>query len=267
MLGESIGQKGILSKIEFIFTWSTFAFIGVGIITLIRRYKEMSFPELNFKRPEFLKDKFEVTYFMIALLCVGLLAAMVALPFVSKGYGIQRTYATAITILSVFFVIGGVMISRSLKVRAYLIILLVLIPYFLCVTGVTYQIFGIPRAIILNSEGGPYDRYYIHDQEVIGAKWLCKYGVNNSRIYCDAFAGPRLSLGYSVDKRPSSRGDFSKNNKMIGKGYIYLGSFNVVKGKVCVVFSTMETSNMTEYSHLFIGKSEIYDNGWSEVWK
>jgi uncharacterized membrane protein len=39
MFGEGIEQKGIPHKIEFVFTWLTFALIGIGIITLIRRYK------------------------------------------------------------------------------------------------------------------------------------------------------------------------------------------------------------------------------------
>jgi len=60
--------------------------------------------------------------------------------------------------------------------------------------------------------------------------------------------------------------DIAILNKMIAEGYIYLRSYNVVKGKVLVAFP-MKTSNITEYSHLFIGKNEIYDNGWSEIWK
>ena len=103
LLGEGIMQKGIPHKIEFVFTWLTFAVIGIGVITLIRRYKEMSFPERNFKRSDFLKDKFEVGYFMIALACSGLLVVTVALPFISLHYGIDRLYSVIITILSVFF--------------------------------------------------------------------------------------------------------------------------------------------------------------------
>ena len=267
VLGEGIMQKGIPHKIEFVLTWLTFAFIGIGVVTLIRRYKEMSFPELKFKKPEFLKDKFEVGYFVAALVCLGLLFAMIALPYVSVGYSMDRAHLLGIVVLSVFFVIGGIVLSRHLKVRAYLIILLVLIPYFLCVTGVMYNVFGFPQRITLNSEGPEYNVYYIHDQEVIGAKWLCEYGAANSRIYCDGFATPRLWLGFPVDTRPGSRGDFFKKNKTVDEGYIYLRSYNVVKSEVLVVYYPMETANITEYTHLFIGKGRIYCNGWAEVWK
>jgi len=64
MLGKDIGEKGIPHKIEFVLTWLTFVFIAIGVITLIRKYKEMSFSELNIKKPDFLKDKFEIEYFI-----------------------------------------------------------------------------------------------------------------------------------------------------------------------------------------------------------
>ena len=105
MFGGKLTEEEIPYKLIFFFffNWTTITFIGIGTITLLIRYKEMSFPELNFKKQEFLKEKFEVGYFVIALACSGLLVAMVAFPFISTGYGIQRLYATAITILSVFF--------------------------------------------------------------------------------------------------------------------------------------------------------------------
>ena len=265
VFGEGIGQKGTPHKIEFIFTWLTFAFIGVGIITLIRKYKEMSFPELNFKRPEFLKDKFEVTYFMIALLCAGLLIVMVALPFISTGYGIDRLYATGITILSVFFVVGGVMISRGLKVRAYLIILLVLIPYFFCVTGVTYQMFGVPRAIILNSEGKPHMSLCTHDQDAYAAKWLKKYGEDSTKIYTGRYGGIRLTSQGKIP--PALRDSSSLTENRTCKGYIYLRYPNVVNGKLLTAGQNVVYQDISEYSHQFVGKSKIYANGGSEVYR
>ena len=182
VFGKDIGEKCISHKIEFVLTWLTFAFIGFGIITLIRRYKEMSFPERHFERADFLKDKFDVGYFAVALVCSGLLVATIALPFISIGYNMGRVHLLGIVILSIFFVIGGVTLSRHLKVRAYLVILLVLIPYFLCTSGVMYNIFGVPRAIILNSEGEQYDMYYLHDQRVIAGKWLSSSEVVDGRL-------------------------------------------------------------------------------------
>ncbi|KAF5431953.1 putative membrane protein, partial [Candidatus Methanophagaceae archaeon] len=198
LIGRGSVQKGALYVLEFVLTWLSFAFIGIGIITVLRRYKEMVISEQSVKKPDFLKQKFEVEYLMIALACAGLLVIMVILPYISVKYSLMRLYAVTITILSVFFVIGGITISKHIssftkhfllekepvprkqnsfgKVihfkkrfvrkekqksfdkisnlqrnkgekssQAYFIILLVLIPYFLCVSDVAYNIAGVPR--------------------------------------------------------------------------------------------------------------------------
>ena len=266
VMGEGIGEKGIPYKIEFVLIWLTFIFIGIGIITLIRRYKEMSVPELNLKKPDFLKDTFEVGYFMIALCCAGLLVVIVALPFVSTGYGMIRLYAVAATILSVFFVIGGITVSRRLKVRAYLVILLMLIPYFLCVTGVTYQIFGVPRAIVLNSEGEHYDMYYMHDQESHGAMWLVNYAEQeNIKIHTDWYGQRRLISQAGFLPRTISRQTLTDERNREIRGYIYLRYYNVVDGKL--LDKQFEEHDMTQYETKFAGKNKIYNNGGAEVWK
>jgi uncharacterized membrane protein len=312
VLGKGITEKDIPHKIEFAFTWLTFALIGVGLVTLIRRYKEMSFPELNFKKPDFLKDKFEVGYFVIALLCAGLLVAMVAVPYLAIGYNLDRIYAIGITILSVFFVIGGITVAKNLslnllrkvlsktlrgkkglpktlllrktlygknasqktcakrksndqngsEVGAYLIILLVLIPYFFCVTGVMYNIFGVPRAIILNSEGEQYNTMYIHDQESYGAKWLRDNGeLKNTMIYTD-FVGGLRPLSQAGILEYDSYSLLVEDRKI--NGYIYLRYYNVVDGKLLDM--NIKKHNITEYQDKFVGKGKIYNNGGSEVW-
>jgi uncharacterized membrane protein len=241
----------------------------------------MLFSERNFKKPDFLKEKFEVAYFVIALACVGLLVVMIALPFIAVGYSMDRLYAVAITILSVFFVIGGIMIANvSLKkkpllkkqkqggkentqVRAYLIILLVLIPYFLSVTGVTYQMFGYPRPITLNSEGEQYDKMYVHDQESYGAKWLGDEGeLKNTQIYTDRLGGMRLKSQAGI-RGYDTRSLLEEDRKI--NGYIYLRYYNVVDSKL--LDHQYGKHNITEYQDKFVGKNKVYNNGGSEVWR
>ena len=266
VLGEGIMQKGIPHKIEFVLTWLTFALIGIGIITLIRRYKEMSFPELNFKKADFLMEKFEVGYFVAALVCSGLLVAVVALPFVSTGYGMDRAHFLVICILSMFFVIGGITLAGHLKVRAYLIILLVLIPYFLCVTGVTYQIVGVPRAIILNSEGKQYDLLYVHDQESYGARWLANNAEQkNIRIYTDWYGEKRLISQAGFSPHTINRQTLADERDIEIEGYIYLRYYNVVDGKL--LDKQFEEHDMAQYETKFAGKSKIYNNGGADIWK
>jgi len=285
MLGEGIQQKGIPHKIEFIFTWLIFAFIGIGFITLLRRYQEMAFPEIDFKREDFLREKFEDDYFMIALSCIVLLFVIVALPFVSNGYDMFRLYAFTTIILSIFFVIGGITVSKylnklieffqgkkalkknALKVPGSLIILLVLIPYFFCVTGVIYQIFGIPQSIILNSDGADYDMYYVHDQDSCGAKWLGDHTEKRQKIYTDFIGGDVLMSQGAISFDSMDR-KFLIDNKNDDE-YIYLRYNNIIMNNISVIknMSGFERYNTSDYADFFIKNSVIYNNGGSKIWK
>jgi len=282
VLGKGIMQKGIPHKIEFVFTWLTFAFIGIGIITLIRRYKEMSFSELNFKKTDYLIEKFEVEYFVAALICSGLLVAVVALPFVSTGYGMDRAHILGIIILSVFFVIGGIIVAKYLdkllskikivknkrEVQAYVVILLVLIPYFFCTTGALYQMFSVPQRITLNTEGKEYDTYYVHDQESYGAKWLKVHSQDKTRVYTDFYG--RFGLVSQAGFSPNSINWYSLGHHKKIDGYIYLRYYNVVNDKIVGRNESshiLTSYTLTEYDDVFVGRNNIYNNGGSEVYR
>ena len=257
VVGIGIAQKGIPYLIEFIFTWLTFFFICIGIISLIIKYKEMSFPELKYTKPDFLKEKLEVAYFMIALTSLGLLIVSVLVPHIAKGYSLTRQYTQILVILSLFFIIAGIIVSKNISfikqtllkkhkevekeeiqkgekngppVPGYLIILLVLIPYFLCTTGAMYNIHGIPHSIILNSEGDQYDMFFVHDQQLIAGKWLI---VHDQQLTSGWLCGSS-SIG-------GGGGELVNKQKTIG--------------------------NMTDYFGMFEEKDRVYDNGGSEVWR
>jgi uncharacterized membrane protein len=146
---------------------------------------------------------------------------------------------------------------------AYLVILLVLIPYFFCVTGVTSQMFGVRNGIILNLEGEHYDSWYVHDQESYSAKWLRDNGeLENTKIYTGRGIGGRLTSQAGI-RQYDSRSLFAEGRKI--DGYIYLRYYNVVDGKI--IDAQKKEQNMTEYQDKFDGKSEIYNNGGSEIWR
>ncbi|MCK4734633.1 MAG: hypothetical protein KAT65_19415 [Methanophagales archaeon] len=72
--------------------------------------------------------------------------------------------------------------ENALHVRAYLLILLVLIPQFMCTTGTMYEIFDVPREITLSTEGMQYDQLYIHDHWLIAREWLSSSEVVGGRL-------------------------------------------------------------------------------------
>lgn len=166
--GVGLGAKGIPQHITFVFSWLTIAFIAIGVLTTLFRYRHrVAFSSDGRKEASgFLSQKLDAEFFVLSLACSAILVAAVALPFVFVGYGMDRAYVQMMVVLSPFFVVGGMMVARFLRVKwTYLVILVVLIPYFMCNTGTMYQVFGVPQAITLNSEGQEYDMMFIHDQE------------------------------------------------------------------------------------------------------
>ena len=300
LFGKLVGQElvyPILSRANLAVTWCTFIFIGIGVLTMLIRYKEMVVvSNINLKKPDFLKTKFEMEYLMMALVCSGLLVVMVALPFVSVGYGIQRLYSLMMVILSVCFIIGGMTLSKNLsfikkalpkkpilrkksftkrshylrnnggsdsQVWAYLIILLLLTPYFLFQTDAMYQVFGAQVSVNLNSEGKAYNREYVHDSESCAAKWLKEYKEAKLRIYTDHFGAFRLVSQGPLPYKKIDERSFPMHKKL-KEGYIYLYYTNVVENKMVV---ERVDYNMSEYSDTLIGKSKIYDNNCAEIYR
>ena len=294
LFGQELAYP-IMSKVNLVFTWGTFILMMIGILTMLMRYKEIvSISGIKDKKPDFLTTKFELEFLVMVVACAGLLVIIVVLPYISVGYGMQRLYYLVIVFLSLCFVIGGLTLSNlSLKqtfkkssiknaqrnpfrkrgdgknaseVRGYLIILLILIPYFLFVTGAMYVTFGFQGPATLDPEG-KMGYIYIADQDIIAARWIGDYNTESQKdlkLYSDVWGRQRFVLAYEVNTCPRVYGSFFNDNKTIDDGYIYLRYANVVAGKVCPLDAG--TVNITKYSHLFVRKSKIYANGGAELY-
>ena len=124
-----------------------------------------------------------------------------------------------------------------------------------------YNIFGVPRAITLNSEGEQYDLTYVHDQDSCAAKWLKGHTEEGKiRVY-----GDRLGTLIMVSQATMSLGKnaISIDKPRRVKGYVFLRYDNVINDRLYI----REYHNTTEYQTMFVGKSMIYNNGGSEVWR
>ena len=255
--GKTYPYTAVPQRIELIFSWLTIIFIATGVLTTIGRFKAMvTISQAERGKPDFLLNKFEAEYLLLSIACCIILVATVILPAISKYYGEARTYFHMMVPLSIFFVIGGITVARYLKSRFYWVILMVLIPYFLCTTGTMAQVFGFPKAITLNSEGPLYSQY-ISDGESYAAKWMKEYGTKEITIFATTSHTPDLLLSQS--RIPYSQTDYSlisryKEGEQID-GYIYLNYLDIEWGIVA------------EYPGLFAEKSKIYGNGASEVYK
>ena len=256
-LGGTLPYIGVAQKIEFVFSWLTILFIVFGILTTIIRFKEMvHIPGFGHIKSNLLVKKFEMDFFLLSILCFALVVATVILPYVALYYGSARTYFQMMVPLSAFFVIGGMTVAKYLKLRPHLLILIVLIPYFLCTTGAMCQVFGFPRAITLNSEGPLYTDMYVHDQESCAAKWIKDYGEEEERIYAQGFSREILVSqakipGYVTGSRIS---EFKVSKGL--DGYIYLRYMDIVDGGL-----------VSKYPRVFAEKGKIYATSRSEIYR
>ena len=265
--GSGFGGLEVPRKISFVFNWLTIFFIAIGVLTTLFRYQQrVALSSRNVDDSSgLLTKKIDIVFFALAIICSAIMVASVALPFVSKGYGIDRAYLLTTVVLSSFFVLGGMTVAELIRARwKYLVVLVVLVPFFMCATGTMYQVFGYPGSITLNSEGQQYDVMYIHDQESISAKWLKDYAQEYIRIYADWYGTDRL-ISQGIRTQIYYAQSLIEDKKAIKEGYIFIRYTGVVDGKLMDRYYKLH--NITDYEGKFGENNIIYDNGGSEIYK
>lgn len=122
-----------------------------------------------------------------------------------------------------------------------------------------YNIFGVPRSFLLNSEGDLYTSMYIYDGEIIGHKWLGDHSMEyqenpkNLKIYCST---RRIYwLAFNVNNRPTISTSFFKVYEMVNDRYI------LIRCAPC------HHDKLASYTHLLNNESKIYNNGYLEIYK
>jgi len=257
---------GIPKSIELVFNWLIVLFMGIGVLTMIVRFRRMA-PLLDsgHKGSEFLPSRAEAEYVVLSLAVCAILGLSFILPTISIAYGVTRAYFPMITILAIFFILGGITVSRWLRQKPYWVMLVILVPYFMCTTGTMYQAFGFPRAVTLNSQGYLYDIEYVHDQDSYAAGWIKEHGEGEVGIYTD---GPGqntlISQGNFPPAEPKSLGEYLETRESPESGYLYLRYQNVIKGELA---AGGEIYDIEQHAYLLSEKSKIYGNGGSEVYR
>lgn len=255
-LGTDIIDKNIAYKINFIFNWASIVFIVIGAVSLLLKYEQAIAVKSKSITIPYLKEKFSVDYFVTAIICIGILCLTIVVPYLTQKYEISRIYGLTSVLLSVFFVIGGISLSRKLNLNSYFVILLILIPCFFASTGVNYAIFDKPQSIILSSSGQQYDLLYVYDQETYSSQWIReKANKENLIVYTDSRGRLILTSQGSLDLRSEAR---NIQEDKIGSNYLYL-RHNVVKSRQLYEKEDQYTINNEPF---FINeKNKIYENG------
>jgi len=276
LLGQGILQKEVVQGIMFVVSWTVIAFIAVGVLSTVARYRRTTaVPGSANGKPDFLRSRFELEHIALALACGAILAISVILPLVLKYYGMDRAYFQMTVVLAPFFVIGGITVARFIRARPYWVLLPVVFLYFASWAGTLEQAAGIPRSIVLNSEGRQYELSYIHDQENYASNWLKRHMREGSTAYHDNYGNIRLSsqagIGSEARQYPKEFIEDKKDN-WLREGYFYLRYFNVVNGRFVARWFREDKEgyldfDKSEYDELFDRMGRIYDNGGAVVMK
>jgi len=257
--GGAMPGNPFLSWVHFVITWASFAFIAVGVIgTLLKRKTMLLLPRQGNSVSPPLNVRFETEYFLLAIACSGLLVAMLVLPLVSVGYGVQRGYSQAVVVLSTFFILGSVVLTQRWRKSAYLLILIVLIPYALFNTGALYELFGIHDKNWLLSVESPAYRYeFVYDQETFSAKWLKEHMDDSLVRGLEARAVDKLKSQGIMSSRLFAKKPQEDN-------YIYLTYNNVVYSEFV---ARGKYHSMSQYREMLASENKLYSNGGSEIYK
>lgn len=252
----------ILSGINLILTWIIFIFIGLGVLKTFLNYKENLNINIFNKKFNLLSKKIEIEYAILALIACALLALTIVIPFISKGYDLQRTYIFTTVFLSFFFIFGALNISKLLKLRSKqcLLILLILVPYSLFATGVIYEIAGFQSDATLSSNGTSLDQLYITDGESASALWISNNNINET-IYAPDFSAKSILISQGIISLTKINQYSISQGKSKLKGYVYISNFAMKYG-ITVNDSSISIEN---YSPLY-NKSEIYESGSSLIY-
>jgi len=127
--GKTLPTMNPARRTEFAFSWLTILIMTYGLFVVVRS----------------IRGKLGESLTALIVVCYCMILAGIALPHLSLWYGIARIYYMALVPLSLCFAIGAIDIAKRVKVPAELVLSAILIPYFLCTTGVIHTLMGFSR--------------------------------------------------------------------------------------------------------------------------
>lgn len=232
------------------------AIIFIGILYAINNFKKE-------KRGKF-RIFFQSEEIIMMSISFAILTLLIILPIASLSYSIDRLWMQVLVFLSPAFILGCIFISKQKRFYSLLIISFILLFHFYNSSYIFYEFYGIHKSMIINSDGEDYSHFFIHEQEIVSAKWLKNKQLFGTKVYTDFDGGSRLNYGsihYDWYSMNFFRQEDHSNND---KNYIYLSYSNVVNG---IIFTGERYTNISDFNYIFIEKNLIYDNGASQIYK
>ncbi len=266
LIGQGLQQEIFLVHVKYWLTWVTFALIAFGVVFVLLRYKKLlSTPQWGSSSPGWLASRLDIEYLILVLVAGSMLLASVIEPHLSQVYGLRRVYGQMLPVLSTFFIIGVLAISRHWRTLSYWLILLIAILYFWLESGFAYEVFGFHRNVYLSSQATYWDSEVVHVQEVASAQWAREYFDGQHLVYADNSGRGRL---VSEGQLPLSSLELLTGAYWLGQkeinGYIYACYYNVVDKRWMLSSIPYDLSDLPD---IFERRDKLYTSNGSEIWK
>ncbi len=253
---------------------------------------------------EWKKGKIDSEIGLIIFLNIGLLGLAIILPRFAGFLQMSRLHHFALLFLSPLFVLGAIFLliyipnlikgNKSLNLKnekkksyCFLLISIVLVPFFFFQTGLVYEVAEdpFPSSISLSKRKLADSTDLIPENDVFSAVWLNSYGdVERMLTYADTLALLRVLTSYSTIHRslisvisnttertlyPGIFSDTIKDVENPSISYVYMRKFNVEKGMVLYYVSEGIYFNVTDlplFNTTDVFMNRVYSNGASEIY-
>jgi uncharacterized membrane protein len=223
---------------------------------------------LLIRRPRSWGVRWDPEYQMLCVGALGIVGAIVVLPFLSVDYGLLRAFQQTLVVLSLPIVMGCAVAGSALgKAGRNTAAIGLPVVFFISSTGIAASITGgyLPQ-LHLSNAGDNYDAYYTQDPEVGIAQWLAAQMPPDSRfpknLQADYIASSRIAaLGYP------GAGELDITPALVQKNaYVFLSYSNIDLQRAYAQYPAL-ISYRYPLGFLDENKNRVADAGVSRVYR
>lgn len=156
----------------------------------------------------------------------------VAMPYISVAYGMERLYLQCLVLLAPAYIVVVTFLQRttnrfgiSKSIICGVFVFIIVLNY-MCGLYLAYEVFGVNYSEDINKQGERFDRYYIHEVEVVCARWLNANNAEQVDILTDHQGIKPMTMYFDLDDT-TKISEYGYKSSSDNPYYLYLRRLNV----------------------------------------
>ena len=213
-----------------------------------------------------LKGDIDIENGLLVIIGGSLFLLLILLPVISQDYNLERLYQQLLVVLSVAIVLGAQAFSLRLKKIFLPLILIVVLGYLICNSGLANQLAFRVSNVNLDNGGATYDGTYTTNGEVDSLLWLSSRSSNlQSPINFDRYSILNAAAYTDIPGYQLRQGSFP--SQFLINGYVYASSTNFNKGLTYDIDGNLVIAYNYPTAFLNDNKNIIYSDKDSAIFK